>query len=86
MTKHVAKNATVDATEVTESNIEKLAEKHDAATLHTSQRTDGLRFLLVEGPKGSTRADVGGYVVEHADGTLTAFQTAEAFDAVYERP
>lgn len=85
MTKHVAKNAMVDAHEVTEANIEKLAEKHDA-TVMTSQRTEGLRFLLVETEQGTQRADVGGYLVEHEDGTVSAFQSAEAFHAVYERP
>jgi hypothetical protein len=85
MTKHVAKNATVDATEVTAKNIDALAEKH-GATVMDSQRTEGLRFLLVEGPEGTTRADVGGFLVEDGDGNLRAFQTADAFYAVYERP
>ncbi len=87
MTKHVRVGATVDAHEVTESNLERLAEAH-GGTVHTSVREQGKRFLTFESEDGTLRIDVGGYVVLDAAGenVIDGFSDPEAFRAEYERP
>lgn len=70
--------------EATEGNLSDLAEMADAQTF-TSPR--GAQYALVESPAGTTRLDVGGYLVQHGEGKGATFEalSAEAFTATYAR-
>lgn len=84
MVKYVQVGATVDATQVSESNFDDLAAKHGAATY---QGLEGQRYMILEGPGGSTRADIGGFVVtKEGEAGAVGFRDAESFHATYERP
>lgn len=85
MTKYVARNAKVEAHEVSAANLARLASEFGGA-VHHSVREPGVAFLLFEGKNGSTRADIGGFVVVAPDGDVVGFRTAEAFHLAYERP
>lgn len=88
MTLHIARGAKVQAHEVTESNLEKLAEAH-GGTVHTSVREAGQRFLTFESEDGTLRVNVGGYVIVDPDDesrVIDGYSDPEAFAAAYERP
>ncbi len=87
MTKHVVVGATVEAYEVTDSNIDRLADKH-GGTVHTSVREQGKRFATFESEDGTLRVDVGGYVVLDRDETkvIDGFSDPDEFRKSYERP
>ena len=85
MTKFVRRGAVVDATEVTEANLERLAEAH-GGTVFTAP--DGqTRYALFESPEGTSRAEVGGFVAvtEGVDGAR-AYRDGESFMSEYQRP
>jgi hypothetical protein len=86
VTKHVRRGATVDAHEVTEKNLEKLAADH-GGVVHTSVREEGKQYVLFESEDGTLRVDVGGYLILDADGKVVdGYRDPVAFAADYERP
>jgi hypothetical protein len=85
MTKHVAKGATVDATEVTATNLPKLVETHNG-TLMESVRQDGVQYATFEGPDGTFRVNVGDVFIVDEDGTPMPAMPAETFARAYRRP
>jgi hypothetical protein len=85
MPKHVRKGATVDATEVTKTNFDSLAESVGAKVY--AEPDTGTRYMIVESPNGSSRAEIGGYVVALAgnDGYV-GYRDSKSFAEAYERP
>lgn len=74
----------VHCAEATESNLDDLAEMA-GAQVFTSPR--GGRYALVESASGTTRLDVGGFLVQHGEGKDATYEAldAEAFAATYAR-
>lgn len=74
----------VHAAEATERNLSDLAEMAGAQTM-TSPR--GAPYALVESPEGTTRLDVGGFLVQHGEGKRATYEalSAGAFAATYAR-
>ena len=74
----------VHALEASESNLEALAEMA-GGQLFTSPQ--GERYALVESPNGTTRLDVGGFLVQHGEGKAATYEAldADAFGRTYAR-
>lgn len=74
----------VHAAEATERNLDDLAEMAGASTF-TSPR--GERYALVEAAAGTTRLDIGGFLVQHGEGKGATYEAmdAETFHATYAR-
>lgn len=70
--------------EATERNLPDLAEMAGAQTF-TSPR--GEQYALVESEQGTTRLDVGGFLVQHGEGKSATYEgmDAETFHATYAR-
>lgn len=63
------------AAEATESNLDDLASMAGATTFTSPQ---GDRYALVESPSGTTRLDVGGWLVQDGDGKRATFRALSA--------
>jgi hypothetical protein len=74
----------VQAVQVTENNFEALVEQ---ASGQPFQSPTGERYMLLESSAGTTRAAVGGWIVQHGEGKDAEFQgmESEAFAATYSR-
>lgn len=74
----------VHAAEVTERNLDDLAEMAGAQTFTAP---NGTRYMLVENDAGTTRADVGGFLVQHGEGKDASYEgmDAETFSTTYAR-
>ncbi len=83
--KYVAKGATVEAVEVSKSNLDDLVEKHNG-TAYDSAREPGLRYAVLNGPGGSYRIQPGCMLVTRDNLVHEVFCSREDFDAAYERP
>ncbi len=72
------------ACEATESNLDDLGEMAGAQRM-TSPR--GVPYALVESDAGTTRLEVGGYLVQEGEGKRAQFRamTADEFQATYTR-
>lgn len=69
--KYVHKSHLLEVVEVTDKNLEDLAKEH-GGLVHTSVRTEGLRFLTMEPDQGTVRVNPGDYLLKHPDGRLEA--------------
>lgn len=76
------------ATEVTEKNLDDLAEMAHGSVFTGPERTGGARYLLLETAEGTQRADLGDYLVQHGEGRKATFTAvaADEFTATYTRP
>lgn len=74
----------VQAAEATEANLDDLAEMAGASTFTSPA---GARYALVESPEGTTRLDVGGWLVQDGEGKRATFRalSADEFAASYTR-
>lgn len=68
--KYVHKDAVVEVIEVTEKNLDDLAEQY-GGLVHTSVRTAGLRFLTMEPPTGTIRVQPGDRLLVSASDKLS---------------
>lgn len=85
MTKYVLASAKVDAHELTEKNIEQLADDF-GGTVHTSVRAEGSRFATFESEDGTLRVNIGGFLVTRDGVVVDGFSDPKAFHEAYERP